>query len=581
VILRSTIGQAIGHVIGRTVLRTADSPLETVSVLAGAGVLGPVRPDRLVAMARALLRWGMSPAAALAVAAARSPDAVAVIDDDGPVTFAELDRRSSAVARGLLDLGVRERDAVALLIRNSRHFVVALAAVSKVGADLLYLNTGFGPAQLAQVLDDEKVAAVIADEEFEPLVADAAPQVPSVLAWVEGPRDDVPTLDALGAAAPTPPPPPRHTSRHVILTSGTTGRPRGAARDAPAPLAGLELLVALVGAVPLRARRTTLLASPMFHAWGLAHLVLGLLLQSTLVVRRRFDAGTILALLGEHEVDALIGVPVMLQRIVELPEEVRRRYPAPALRVVGVSGSAIPPGVAERFMDGYGEVVHNLYGSTEVAYVSVATPQDLREVPGSAGRPLHGVTLQILDDEGVRVPPGVRGRIFAGSALTFAGYSGGQDPQRRGGLVATGDVGYLDARGRLTVEGRLDDMIVSGGENVYPREVENGLLAHPDVADAAVVGVPDARFGQALVAYVVLRDGAVVTPQGLRRYLKRELASYQVPRDVVIRRSLPRNETGKVLRGALSGGGLVPGAPGGHPRADQQEGTERKGGDVG
>jgi acyl-CoA synthetase (AMP-forming)/AMP-acid ligase II len=545
----------------RQVQRAADSPLEAVRVLAGAGVLAPVRPDRLVAAAQALRRWGMSPAAALAVAAARSPDAVAVIDDGGPITFAELDRRSSAVARGLLDLGVREHDLVALLIRNSRQFVVALAAVSKVGGDLLYLNTGFGRTRLAQALDGEraadgeKVAVVIADEEFEQLVADAAPRVPCVLAWVDGVRDDVLTLDGLGAADPTPPPAPRHTSRHLILTSGTTGRPRRAARDAPDPVGGLELLVSLVGAIGLRARRTTLLASPMFHAWGLAQLVIALLLQSTLVLRRRFDAETTLALLGEHQVDALIGVPVMLQRILELPPQVRRRHPVPELRVVGLSGSAIPPRVAQRFMDDYGEVVHNLYGSTEVAYVSVATPRDLREAPGTAGRPLHGVTLRILDDAGVQVPPGVRGRIFAGSALTFAGYSGAQDPQRRGGLVATGDVGHLDARGRLTVEGRLDDMIVSGGENVYPREVENGLLAHPDVADAAVVGVPDARFGQALVAHVVLRDGAVATPQGLRRYLKRELAPYQVPREVVLRRSLPRNETGKLLRGELSGEG--------------------------
>ncbi len=542
--------------IGQLV-RVADRTLTAALVLTGSGMVVPVRPDRLVAMGLALRRWGMSPAAALAVAAVRSPDGVAVIDEAGSITFAELDRRSSAVARGLVDLGVGERDVVGLLIRNSRQFVIAVAAVSKIGADLLYLNTGLG-AQLGQLLVQERAAAVIADEEFEPLLGEIAPQLPRVLAWVDAAREDVLTLDGLGAVAGPPPPGPEHISRHIILTSGTTGHPRGAARDAPAPLSGLELVVSLVGAIPLRAGRTTLLAAPMFHSWGLAHLVLALLLQSTLVLRRSFDAETTLALLGQHGVDALIAVPVMLQRIVELPEEVRGRHPRSALRVVGLSGSAIPPTVAERFMDEYGEVVHSLYGSTEVAYATVATPRDLRVAPGTAGRPLHGVRLRILDVDGVPVPVGDSGRIFAGNALTFAGYThspgDGQDRERHAGLVATGDIGRLDAEGRLWVQGRVDDMIVSGGENVYPREVEECLLRYPGVIDAAVVGVPDARFGQALVAHVVLQPAAGVDADQLRRHVRRELAGYMVPRKVILHASLPRNETGKILRTGLTDG---------------------------
>jgi fatty-acyl-CoA synthase len=236
----------------------------------------------------------------------------------------------------------------------------------------------------------------------------------------------------------------------------------------------------------------------------------------------------------------------MLQRMMELPAETRRRHPAPGLRVVALSGSALPASVAERFMDEYGDVVFNLYGSTELSYITVAGPTDLRQAPGTAGRPLQGVTLLILDDEGVEVPQGATGRIFAGSALTFEGYSGGGDKQRIGGLVATGDLGHLDEAGRLFIDGRDDDMIVSGGENVFPREVEEVLLGHPAVADAAVVGVSDERFGQALVAHVVARDGGA-SPEELRDYLKGRLATYKVPRDVVLHDSLPRNETGKVL----------------------------------
>ncbi len=522
----------------------------TVRVLAAAGVISPVRPDRLVSMAVALHRWGMSPATLVGVAAARCPDAVAVVDDAGAVTYADLDRCSNAVANSLHDLGLRERDSVALLARNSRQFLVALAAVSKIGADLIYLNTGFGAREIADVVRDEDVKAVIADEEFEQRLGEGASGLPHVLAWTDAPRDDVRTVDRLADGPSSLPPSPRHVSRHVILTSGTTGKPKGAPREAPGPLAGAELMIALVDAIPLRARQATLLAAPMFHTWGLANLLVGLALQSTFVVRRRFDPQQAIALLGEHSATALIAVPVMLQRIMELPGEVRRRYPTPDLRVVALSGSAIPASLAERFMDEYGEVVYNLYGSTEASYITVATPKDLRRTPGTAGRPLRGVTLRILDDDGAPLPAGATGRIFAGSALTFEGYSGGQDKERIDGLVATGDLGHLDEAGRLFIAGRDDDMIVSAGENVYPREVEEVLLRHPAVADAAVVGVPDARFGQALVAHVVPRAGGADAEE-LREYLKERLATYKVPREVVLHDSLPRNETGKVVPGAL------------------------------
>jgi acyl-CoA synthetase (AMP-forming)/AMP-acid ligase II len=525
----------------------------TARVLAGSGLLSPVRPDRLLPMALALHRWGMSPATLVGAAAARSPDAVAVIDDGGAVTYGDLDRHSNAVGHGLLELGVREGDAVALLARNSRQFLVALAAVSKIGADAIYLNTGFGAGEIADVVRDEGITAVIADEEFEQRVADGAPGRTCVLAWTERDRDDVPTLDKLSAGPVPAPPAGEHVSRHVILTSGTTGKPKGAPREAPGILAGAEVVLALLGAIPLRAREVTVLAAPMFHTWGFAHLLMGLALQSTFVVRRRFDPEDTVALLDAHGASALVAIPVMLQRILELPSEVRGRSPARGLRVVALSGSALPASVAERFMDEYGDVVFNLYGSTELSYVTVAGPRDLREAPGTAGRPLNGVTLRILDDDGREVPQGETGRIFAGSALTFEGYSGGGDKQRVDGLVATGDLGHLDEAGRLFIDGRDDDMIVSGGENVFPREVEEVLLDHPAVADAAVVGVPDERFGQALVAHVVLRDGGAPPEEELRDYLKERLARYKVPREVAFHESLPRNETGKVLHRELGG----------------------------
>ena len=518
-------------------------------LLTAAGLVAPVRPDRLLRMGLALAHWGLTPAAAYAAAAARCPDRVAIVDDRGSLTFAEVHRRSNAVAHGLAGLGIRSGDAVAILARNSAQLVLAQVAAAKLGADVVYLNTGFGAPQLAAVLREEHVALVIADEEFHDLVGEAAPARPLVHAWRDGGRrPDAPLgLDDLARGDDSDPPPPRRTGRHVLLTSGTTGTPKGAARDLPASAAALEPLVALLSAIPLRARETTVVASPMFHAWGFAHLAFGQLLESTLVTSRRFDPERTLALVEEHRAEVLAAVPVMLARMLALPPE--QRHDLSSLRVVALSGSALLVELGRRWIETYGANLYDLYGSTEVAYASVATPQDMREAPGSVGRPLAGVQVRIVDDGGRDVPPGETGRIFVGNALSFSGYTGGTDKQRLDGLVASGDVGRIDADGRLWIEGRDDDMIVSGGENVFPGEVEELLRTHPAVADVAVVGVPDEEFGQRLVAHVVRRDD--VTVDALRAHVKASLANYKVPREVRFLDELPRNETGKVLKRVL------------------------------
>ncbi|HET7529761.1 MAG TPA: AMP-binding protein [Mycobacteriales bacterium] len=529
--------------------RLVEDGAAAVKVLARTGIVAPVRPDRLVGMGLSVLRWGTSPAAAYAIGAARDPGRLAVVDERESVSYAEIDRRSTAVAHALRQRGVTAGDAVALLARNSAAFVVAQVAISKLGADVLYLNTGFAGPQLGDVLADEKAVAIVADEEFVPLLDDVAADLPRLVAWTddEGRPDGI---AALGAEDAPSLPPPGRDGRHVILTSGTTGKPKGAARSAPGALAGVVQLVSVLEGIPFRARGVTVLAAPAFHAWGLANLMLGMLLQSTLVMRRRFDPAVTLELVERYDADTLAAVPVMVQRILDLPEKERRNRDTSSLRVVALSGSALPPTLASRFMDEYGDVLYSLYGSTEVAYVSIAGPTDLREAPGSAGRVVRGVTVRLVDDDDNDVAPGQTGRIFAGSAAAFEGYTNGEDKARLGGLTSTGDVGRIEG-GRLFVEGRDDDMIVSGGENVFPAEVEDCLHQHPDVADAAVVGVPDERFGQALVAHVVLRDGASVTGDELRAHVKKSLANYKVPREVVVHDELPRNETGKVMKREL------------------------------
>src|SRR6478672_1423475 len=294
-----------------------------------------------------------------------------------------------------------------------------------------------------------------------------------------------------------------------------------------------------------------MIAAPMFHSWGFAHFTLALPLASTLVLRRKFDPEETLRAVSQHRATALAVVPVMLQRILELPRETIARYDTSSLRVIAASGSVLPGELATRTMDTFGDVLYNLYGSTEVAWATIATPADLRAAPGTAGRPPMGTIVKLLDADGREAAPGEGGRIFVANEMMFEGYTGGGGKEIVDGLMSTGDVGRFDADGRLFVEGRDDEMIVSGGENVFPREVEDLLSDHPDIEEAAVVGVPDDDFGQRLRAFVVLRHPGALDAEAVQAYVKQNLARYKVPRDVLFIDQLPRNATGKVLKREL------------------------------
>jgi acyl-CoA synthetase (AMP-forming)/AMP-acid ligase II len=508
-------------------------------VLVQSGLLRPVRPDRLVGMALSVARWGVTPATGYAAGAARTPHRAAVVDDEGVLTFREVDRRSDRIAGELRRRGVRDGDAVGLLARNGRGFVESVVALSKCGADVLYLNTGSSGGQLAQVLDRERAVAVLHDADLADAVAEACAGRTCL------------TTEELGALATEPGPRisgrPSHTSRQVILTSGTTGAPRGAARSG----AGPEDAVAALSRIPLKAQETTVIAAPVFHAWGLGHLSLAMLLGSTVVLHRRFDAERVLRSIEEQRATALVVVPVMLVKLLEA--KASGSYDLSSLKIIASSGSALPGGLATRVLEEFGPVLYNLYGSTEVAYAAVATPEDLAADPSCAGKPPHGVTLRVVDVDGRDCPPGEPGRIFVGSGLAFEGYTDGSDKDRLDGLVATGDLGVLDAEGRLTVLGRDDDMVVVGGENVYPSQVEEVLLAHPAVADVAVTDVPDDQWGARLVAHVVLREGEQAGGKALQDHVKGRLARFAVPREVRFLDELPRNATGKVLKRELRG----------------------------
>jgi acyl-CoA synthetase (AMP-forming)/AMP-acid ligase II len=530
---------------------TMSTKAYTARKLVECGMFAPGRPDRVARALVALRRWGATPAAGYAASAIRFPDELALVDDRGPLTFDDVQRRTNALAHAWRDAGLGEGDGVAILCRNHRHLVESTVACSKLGADALFLNTAFAGPQLADVCARERPRAIVYDEEFADVAREAAAGRERFVAWPDGGGADGARLERLvetGDASELVP--PSRPGRIVILTSGTTGPPKGAIRHQPS---SLDPVAALLSKIPLRARERTLIAAPMFHSWGLAHFVVGLALSSTLVLRRRFDAAATLHAIDEHGATALVVVPAMLQRILELGETAIGRHDLGALRVIAASGSPLPGALATRVMDVFGDVLYNLYGSTEVAWATVATPQDLRDAPATAGRPPRGTVVRLYDaDDREVVQAGRCGRIFVTSEIVFDGYTGGGGKPVLDGLTSSGDLGHFDAEGRLFVDGREDEMIVSGGENVFPGEVEDVVARLAGVRDVAVVGVDDERFGQRLRAFVVLGAGVQVDASDVRRHVRANLASFKVPRDVVFLPELPRTATGKVLKRELA-----------------------------
>lgn len=515
------------------------------SVLVRAGVLAPATPARIWGQLLSLLRFGPTLAGGFGAAAARAPRRCAVQDETTSRTFAELDRRVKAITRGLAALGAGPEDGIAVLGRNSVAFVEALVAINRLGADALLLNTFLSQPQAREVLRREHPKLILVDADLLPLV-DGAPDDITVVTlkpsqtWRTGRY----TLEDLAmTGGPDRKPSGRH-GRLVVLTSGTTGTPKGARRPAPTSLGPAA---SMLSRLRLRSGDTMMIASPLFHTWGLGLLQIAPALAATVVLRERPDPQTVLGALDQARCTALGAVPVILERILQLPEEVRAGYDTSRLRVVGVSGSALTKEVATRFQDVFGEVLYNIYGSTEISWATIATPQDLRVAAGTAGRPPLGTRLEIVDEHDKPVQRGEIGRIFVGNELLFEGYSNGTSKERLHGMMATGDRGYLDEDGRLMVVGREDDLIISGAEKIYPLEVEEVILSLPGVREVAVIGRPDEEMGQRLVAYVVCMDGVTLTAEQVREHVRQRLARFAVPKEVSFLGRLPRNATGKVV----------------------------------
>ncbi|QRY47279.1 bile acid CoA ligase [Mycolicibacterium boenickei] len=519
-----------------------------VTTMRRAGIITAMRPDKYLRIAAAMARENMSVTSGFAASAQRCPNRPGLVDELGTLTWQQVDQQADALAAGLQALPGGEPKVLGIMARNHRGFVLSLIAANRIGADVLLLNTSFAAPAMAEVVNRESVDAVIYDEEFTDTVDRALSDRPTatrIVAWTDTHAHDVTVSKLVEQHRGEEPRRAEEKSKVILLTSGTTGTPKGAKHSGGGP----EVLKSILDRTPWHTEERVVIVAPMFHAWGFSQLAFAASMACTIVTRRKFDPEATLELVDRHRAKGLCVVPVMFDRIMELPENVLNRYDGRTLRFAAASGSRMRPDVVIAFMDRFGDIIYNNYNATEAGMIATATPADLRAAPDTAGRPAEGTEIRILDTEFRQVPTGEVGTIYVRNSTQFDGYTSGTTKDFHEGFMSSGDVGYLDQAGRLFVVGRDDEMIVSGGENVYPIEVEKVLAGHPDVAEAAVIGADDAQYGQRLVAFVVL-SGAV-TPDELKAYVRENLANYKVPREITVLAELPRNSTGKIDRRQL------------------------------
>ncbi len=545
-------GQAVSKV--QQYLERGSAELHYVRKIIEAGAFRLEPPQNYAAMATDIYKWGefgMLPS----LNARRHPDRAACIDEDGEFTYKELDEAAHALANGLIEMGIKGGDGVAILARNHRWFLVANYGVARVGARIILLNSEFSGPQIKEVSEREGAKLIIYDDEYSKAVSKAEPQLGKLRALGTNPDSDEPSgsedetlADLIERSSKEPAPKATRHASIIILTSGTTGTPKGANRSTPPTLAPVG---GILSHVPFKADEVTSLPAPMFHALGYLHGTMAMFLGSTLVLRRKFKPPLVLEDIEKHQVTAMVVVPVMLSRILDALEKMDKKPDLSSLKIVFVSGSQLGAELASRTLKDLGPVIYNMYGSTEIAFATIAGPKDLERNAATVGPVVKGVKVRILDENGNELPQGEVGRIFVGNAFPFEGYTGGGNKQIIDGLLSSGDVGYFDEHGLLYVSGRDDEMIVSGGENVFPAEVEDLISGHPEVVEATAIGVEDKEWGHRLRAFVVKKEDASVDEDTIKHYVRDNLARYKVPREVIFIKELPRNPTGKILKREL------------------------------
>jgi fatty-acyl-CoA synthase len=487
----------------------------------------------LLYLLEAALTAGAGLAMLLRVAARFYPERTAIVDERGRLRYGELWGRAEAAAAALRDgYGVRAGQRVGIACRNHGAGITAIFACARLGAHVYLVNPELSREQLLGIVEREHLALLVYDED---LAAARAGPLPVQALPAYGQAGD--SIDRLASrpAVDGPRLPRARAGKIVVMTSGTTGRPKAAGRR-PSLLTSLPPFLALLTRAGLDRYRSIYIATPIAHGYGLAMLFLGLGLGAELHIARRFDAAGACALIARSQVEAAILVPLMLQRMLRADPGALA-----SLRCVIAGSAPLRPDLASEALERLGPVLFNLYGSSEAGFALMATPDLLREKPAAVGRPLPGVRARIVDGAGRTAATDAVGRLCIRSAWTVSGRA----------WIETGDLAYRDGAGDLFLCGRVDDMIVSGGENVYPVELEQALLLHPDVEAVAAVGIADAEFGQRLKAVVVPCPGAALDPPALLAWLRPRVARYQMPAVLELRNALPYTALGKLDRKAL------------------------------
>jgi acyl-CoA synthetase (AMP-forming)/AMP-acid ligase II len=527
---------------------------DAATATARSGLLRPVGPRAGARIISGLWRTGLTPAAAIAIGAARHPDRDAIIDDEGATTYHELDQRIESIA-GALWTRRRGRATFAVLCRNHRGFIEAFAVGARLGHEIVFLNTEITESQLGRILERHDPDVLVYDEEYADIVNACGYDGRRVLAWHEGDADDRLTLDSLAVGGHAKAPANHRSSKITLLTSGTTGLAKGVSRDVDL-MGVVESAATGMSIMQLKDGDVSVVSPPFFHALGFAMLMSTLSVSGTVVSHRRFDPDQVVADIEAHRATVLTGVPLMLQRLLK-SKQAQPERDISSIRVALTGASPIPPSTVAEFLEAFGPVLVNVYGSTETGIVSMATPEDLLVEPSTLGRPGLGISVLILRDDRSIAAAGERGTIFMRGGMLFDGYTADGDatPEAKevvDGYVNTGDMGRLDELGRLYVDGRDDDMVVSGGENVFPLEVEHALGEHPSIGEAVVLGIEHEEFGQVLRAYVTVTSDEPPKDTELRDFLRDRLERFKVPKEFVVLDEFPRNATGKIVRSKLA-----------------------------
>ena len=479
-------------------------------------------------------------------------------DGDHRLSWAGLNDRADALARSLLRLGVRPGQVIAVRTRVRVEWCVVAAASAKLGCPLLCLNWRLTPAEVGHMIDNSRARLVVCDDADPEALAEAW----SGRADVVGVSIDRPAADFLDFHAllrnEGEPLRSREAPAFIIYTSGTTGRPKGVVNEQPTP--GREHLVAeylddVVAKGNQRPGDTVLACLPVHHGAGANTIHKAIEFGNEIVLMGKYDAEEALRLIEAFRVSFWFAVPTIFKRLAALPEAVLRRYDVSSIRSVLVGGAPVPGPLKEWMAGLFGDRVTEAYGSTEASLITAATPEVRRTRPESSGRPYAHVDVSVRDEDGRPVPAGSIGELWVRTPLCFSGYIGapplGPDVLDADGFFRMGDAGFLDGDGYLFLTDRIKDMIIAGGVNIYPAEIEAALLAHPAVQDAAVIGVPHDEFGEEVRGFVELKPGAGASEAELIDFAARSLASFKRPRAITVVPSLPRNTMDKVLKADL------------------------------